>query len=539
MKSYSFLPFWEFCFVFIMETFHVAGTAFLFLVALPELDTLQGVIASNSVAVIPCLLKIIFIKRKLCDLKAKLCFFIWIFALFIQIGLLVGYFALDELGTKNIQWALPVGLIFTSCGWWECYVKNSSWMGKIKKKMTDGTKAENGVGRSQYRINLILFSVKATDEEAPSRGPTYFLISLWKILLFLLLMFFLVPNVGIITDTNTLYTKFSKSFKSYEYIIVHSENVKILVQEELKGWDTLLKSQSIVILVQICSSWFLYSISKFAIKCHIKNFGYALPMTLATPVCLSAMTLQCAYRKDICANSSFFSKHLYYTCPANYFENKNSWVLTDQDYFTFLTGLLLILSLGWITKHIWVPQEKGLFLDVSQIFSKYYYSSLMVDVSLMLNKRKIIKKDKSVSFPTPKVYGCATMWHETTEEIEVFLRSIFNIDEDVCVRKLKKMENLGEKDYYEWESHVFFDDCMTVSESKNDEGKTILNSYVIDFIETVAKYGKEWYDRIGVPFPKATKIVTPYGGRMIWSLPGGTELIVHLKDKEKIRHKKR
>jgi chitin synthase len=36
-----------------------------------------------------------------------------------------------------------------------------------------------------------------------------------------------------------------------------------------------------------------------------------------------------------------------------------------------------------------------------------------------------------------------------------------------------------------------------------------------------------------------TKILTPYGGRLVWILPGRTKMIAHLKDKSKIRHKKR
>ena len=39
--------------------------------------------------------------------------------------------------------------------------------------------------------------------------------------------------------------------------------------------------------------------------------------------------------------------------------------------------------------------------------------------------------------------------------------------------------------------------------------------------------------------PPPTKIPTPYGGRLIWKLPGGNNLVVHLKDKLKIRLKKR
>lgn len=35
------------------------------------------------------------------------------------------------------------------------------------------------------------------------------------------------------------------------------------------------------------------------------------------------------------------------------------------------------------------------------------------------------------------------------------------------------------------------------------------------------------------------KYVTPYGGRLEWILPGKTKMIAHLKDKKKIRPKKR
>ena len=35
------------------------------------------------------------------------------------------------------------------------------------------------------------------------------------------------------------------------------------------------------------------------------------------------------------------------------------------------------------------------------------------------------------------------------------------------------------------------------------------------------------------------KIPTPYGGRLAWLLPGKNRFIVHMKDKNLIRHKKR
>lgn len=39
--------------------------------------------------------------------------------------------------------------------------------------------------------------------------------------------------------------------------------------------------------------------------------------------------------------------------------------------------------------------------------------------------------------------------------------------------------------------------------------------------------------------PPPIKVPTPYGGRLIWRMPGGNKIIAHLKDKAKIRHRKR
>jgi chitin synthase len=42
---------------------------------------------------------------------------------------------------------------------------------------------------------------------------------------------------------------------------------------------------------------------------------------------------------------------------------------------------------------------------------------------------------------------------------------------------------------------------------------------------------------MNVPLPILNP--TPYGGRLVWQLPGGNCLIAHLKDKQLIRHRKR
>ena len=129
---------------------------------------------------------------------------------------------------------------------------------------------------------------------------------------------------------------------------------------------------------------------------------------------------------------------------------------------------------------------------------------------------------------------------------------------------------------YEWEGHIFFDDAMTnmktvnalkaeadkkkkgktakkkltpeekkaakkakEEKEKKDEKKVVVNDYVLQLIKTVKEYGEEWYGKVGCDFGAPKKILTPYGGKLEWTLPGGTKLVAHLKNKNIIRNKKR
>jgi hypothetical protein len=90
-------------------------------------------------------------------------------------------------------------------------------------------------------------------------------------------------------------------------------------------------------------------------------------------------------------------------------------------------------------------------------------------------------------------------------------------------------------------ANIFFDDAFVLRKPENEQDTSediILNQFVIMFVNTIEKAAREVHST-DVQLNRPVKYPTPYGGRLVWTLPGKTKLIVHLKDKDKIRHKKR
>ena len=65
-----------------------------------------------------------------------------------------------------------------------------------------------------------------------------------------------------------------------------------------------------------------------------------------------------------------------------------------------------------------------------------------------------------------------------------------------------------------------------------------VNEYVTQLVDLVDEAGSLHYKK-KMRVKPPVKIPTPYGGRLIWTLPGKTKIVAHLKDKSKIRNKKR
>ena len=78
---------------------------------------------------------------------------------------------------------------------------------------------------------------------------------------------------------------------------------------------------------------------------------------------------------------------------------------------------------------------------------------------------------------------------------------LYRMDEDYVARNLaRKMFKANDPDYYEWETHIFFDDAF----EPDDSGKHfVANQFVKLLVKEMDEQGKRWYGarKMKVPYP--------------------------------------
>lgn len=139
-----------------------------------------------------------------------------------------------------------------------------------------------------------------------------------------------------------------------------------------------------------------------------------------------------------------------------------------------------------------------------------------------------------------RIYACATMWHETKEEMLQLLKSVLRMDCDQSARRLSRL-HLGIKDklYYVFETHIIFDDAFKDAQDASGRKCRMINDYVQTLISTVNEAACSVYGLNDICLRPPRVLDTPYGGRLEWTMPGRNGLVVHLKDRSRIRNKKR
>ena len=132
-----------------------------------------------------------------------------------------------------------------------------------------------------------------------------------------------------------------------------------------------------------------------------------------------------------------------------------------EDFHDYLFLALSFIAQIWISSHIWTT--KSWRLD-QNVFVDPLYESVLLEQSMMFTQKK---KEKPDGKPKEiKIFGCATMWHETKEEMKTLLQSDLRMD------KHSRDTDLA------WQLHIFFDDAFL-------EGGKRVNNYVLTLFEAM------------------------------------------------------
>ncbi|XP_052081155.1 chitin synthase chs-2-like [Mytilus californianus] len=318
-------------------------------------------------------------------------------------------------------------------------------------------------------------------------------------------------------------------------------------------------------ILQIFACLLCYTLSKTACKIMLQVASFSLPLMLVAPIMAGVFMSDCESWKSGGQTNSIMPEYLQWTCDLHGISYDFLEKLISVYFLPVVIGWWL--SFMWVTFHIWIPRVERL-VQTERLFVQPLYCGVFLEQSLMLNRRRDdrdrdfrgsgktklkfmpdspLAKTEAGYFdynrpsvrknPTPRIYVCATMWHETEREMKQILQSLFRLDNDQCARKnAQKFFDVVDPDYYEFEAHIFFDDAFEPHD--DDEYEYHVNSFVKQFMRVLDDAASKVHN-VNIKLPPPTKYPTPYGGRLEWTLPGNNKLSAHLKDKVKVRHKKR
>ncbi|XP_057669819.1 chitin synthase chs-2-like [Diorhabda carinulata] len=520
-KSWKYPSTFDFITLGLTEILPTIGSAILVFVIFPEMDVIKAAMLTNGVCLIPAIINLL--SREKILINSKIRFVLDILAIIIQASALVIWPMVEG---KLVLMAIPVSLTLISVGWWQNFVTDKSSikfisnMGKTRKEFLTDT----------YFIYAIIAPIKC-------------------IIFFIGVLVILWIKEG---DVMFLFNKLPKAITNHPFNVTQIEPIVgnsginytdaiadiVPIRMEASFWTPIL-----TFLINIVSTYMCYAFSKFACKIKIQATGFALPINMAVPVLLTGLISMCGmYNRNECAYVDSIPAYLFFNTPSlTYLEDfvghQYAWI-----------WLIWLLSQTWITLHNWSNNHDKL-VSTEKLFFKPMYDAFLIDQSVAMNRRKqqesLIKlitahnpEDISTdSDQITKIYACGTMWHETKEEMVEFLKSVLRMDEDQCAHRIvRSYLQYNMPDYYEYETHIFFDDAF-IRVSQDDQDPHV-NQYVLDLVDSVNDAASKVH-AVNVKIQPPVVYPTPYGGRLIWTLPGKTKMIAHLKDKAKIRSKKR
>ncbi|XP_065940998.1 chitin synthase chs-2 isoform X2 [Magallana gigas] len=517
----------------VIEIFHSIGLCLLVFHLLPDLGAVQGIGLLSAVAIFPSLLKPLFTNDADNDkeshrvIRKIFCFVLDLLAFFVQLSaipvLIVPYtqyihgndtHTVNEVGHLNstspgFEMSTPfesvkiVGaLLLCSLSWWENFIDDKvSW-----SKMS--------------RVKQVFFKLKFDLQE--SRPFISLFVAFFKVGTSVLFAYLLMKD--------PLSFDFKENFK----VVGNYEGVKLYSD----------------ILALVLSGYVGYYLAYTVCKLKMQRLSFSIPCFLSTPIAMTALMFEC--NLDLKFVSTVSKHSLSTSCDDNIF----------MPWHHVPLAALWLLSLYWVARHIWFPKQERL-AKVERLFVNPLYCGILLEQHLVLNRkrhnRRIVIDQQNNEFKLtatdqksgstektsemakeipPMIYACATMWHENRLEIVQILKSLFRMDKDQFMRKqayaMAGYKNMQEIEYYEFEAHILFDDAFEL----NDDEEMVPNSFVKLYASLMNEAASAVHSKY-IELPPPFVIPSKYGGQVIFTMPGGNLIYTHLKDKVKIRHRKR
>nr|XP_022306572.1 uncharacterized protein LOC111112966 isoform X3 [Crassostrea virginica] len=273
-----------------------------------------------------------------------------------------------------------------------------------------------------------------------------------------------------------------------------------------KGWDWGIDNMFVLFIVHTSSGIVAYVTGVFACHTCMDRGAFVVPLILSSPlsVVLLVVSSSCDWFKNYSEVSVDF-------CVSG----SSSLVLSIVAMLC--TSIALILVFGRVLWNV----NKLVLQKETQLFWFPAYNSVMIEQWLFVNrklsgeKENGIDKTRTRKHEKTRVYICTTMYRESRKEMQQLLESI---------EKIRQATSSSSAIHFE--SHVFLDDAVRGYE-------------VTEFALQLVSLLKE---ALGIEYVlKCTKTATPYGMKLVWKLPGPSEMTftIHLKDTKKVKKKKR
>ncbi|XP_014883903.1 uncharacterized protein LOC106945022 [Poecilia latipinna] len=421
------------------------GLAVLTIVAMPHLDIVTNVTILNSVAVLSGFLQAV----TQCTVKKMNIFLLP--SIMASVVMVVGYCLFVVLyilkDSADVKTAIWVGLavggsILVSFNWWENYFRVIC----VKRK-------------SNVLKNLF-------EDLSKCQNMLHIMSSVLRIVVTACVLGAYVPLAKLDWDIVT-------SIPSRETRIV-----------------------AIIIGVQLISSALCHWFALAACKMHAVRRCFILPLYLASlaviPLFIAPVIIDYKiYKSNInftsyCAEAvnirnQSLSGDLFPHLVLDVAQTLCSLDMFMTSDFGLLTGAGVLWWIGFVlaTIHIWhlntcrIQKTQDLFVRV--------YEGALIEQSLLLNTRFHIqrKNQRKREDTTPAmVYLCATMWHETYEEMMNITISVFRLDQ-----YRPKSLTQSQFDDFTFEAHIYFDDAFTnVTGSQHRH----LNTYAKELVKIIA-----------------------------------------------------